>query len=206
MDKFVVRLPRSLPGEASRPKERATYKQMTIHDLRGVVVVEDVLRLKAQLELNNQATEVLLSALHEISGKQPSVKVLQEIKIGRSVRRLSNHSDPQVAILARDICASWKSFIRERRSLPMIEVRSDAKTECLRQSARKLIAEALAIVETSLIVESIEREVYHQSHRILNSSYRRTIRKLVFRLRAEDATAESVRLGNISSLLSSSRH
>lgn len=50
--------------------------------LQGVVVVEEILRLKSKLQLESTTTEELVSSLNELGKKIPSREVLLETKIG----------------------------------------------------------------------------------------------------------------------------
>ena len=50
--------------------------------IQGVVVVEDVLRWKSILKVENQSKENILNALQELNKKIPPRSVLQSTKIG----------------------------------------------------------------------------------------------------------------------------
>ncbi|XP_063284172.1 transcription elongation factor A N-terminal and central domain-containing protein 2 [Pelobates fuscus] len=195
MDKFVIRKPKSLQPEVKVPSK--PKGQATLYSLKRVVVLEDIKRWKCILEFPNQTTENLMNTLKELKKKIPSEEVIRSTKIGEAVGSLQTHDDKDVSHLAQEVYNNWETFIKENRSKPNIEVRCDAATEKLRQNARRLLAEALNMEADHSLVECIEREVFHQTSRLINVHYRRTIRALVFALKHKAETRCQVKEGTI---------
>ncbi|KAB0386099.1 hypothetical protein FD755_001055 [Muntiacus reevesi] len=112
-----------------------------------------------------------------------------------AVNKMRQHSDSEVACLAREVYTEWRTFIEKHVNRPSIEVRSDAKTESFRKNAQKLLSEALELEMDHLLVENIERETFHLCSRLINGPYRRTVRALVFTLKHRAEIREQVKNG-----------
>ncbi|KAM4640638.1 transcription elongation factor A N-terminal and central domain-containing protein 2 isoform 2-T2 [Discoglossus pictus] len=181
MERFIIRNPRK--KQESPPRKIRQSRQSTLHDLKRVVVLEDIKRWKCVLELPQQTSENLLETLQQLKKKIPSEDVIRSTKIGEAVQRLETHGDPEVSHLAREVHTQWETFIQHNRGKASIEVRSDATTEKLRSNARRMLCEALQGEAADALAECIEREVFHRCSRLINVPYRRTVRTLVFALK-----------------------
>ncbi|KAK2149614.1 hypothetical protein LSH36_444g02029 [Paralvinella palmiformis] len=192
MDKFIVRSPRNESSVLPITKPRKRLTQSTIESLPGVVVIEDIKRLRNILRAKNQKEEILLQSLKELNRKIPSRSVLKSTKIGHTVNRLTKHSESEVAQKATLLIKKWKNYFQAKLDQPLLEVRSDCKTEELRNTARKHLATALQSSASDTLVKSIEQEAYHQHKRLVGASYRRTVRKIVFALKHQSDVRERI--------------
>ncbi|XP_008940492.1 PREDICTED: transcription elongation factor A N-terminal and central domain-containing protein 2, partial [Merops nubicus] len=162
-----------------------------------VVVVEDIKRWKSMLELPGQPKENLIEALEELKKKIPSKEVLLSTKIGQAVKKARRHSDGDVAALATEVYGQWRDFLRAHPSRPSLEVRSDPRSEAFRSNARRLLGEALDLEADHPLAESMEREAFHLSSRLVGVPYRRTVRALVFSLKHKPQTRAEVKAGTL---------
>lgn len=191
MDKFVVKLPKS-NSKPSPKSNQPPLKQATLTDMKRVVVVGEIERIKAKLEANEDK-DVLLECLNALSEKIPSRKILVETKIGRTVKRLCTHEDDQVRRLSHRLCQKWNRFFLEQDRRAPVEVQSDRATTKVREAARSFIAQALRQEEEeeeesnlSQLAKTVECELFEQCQKLVGKRYRRVSRKLIFALKAEE--------------------
>ncbi|KAG8132439.1 hypothetical protein E2320_010279 [Naja naja] len=86
-----------------------------------------------------------METLMELRKKMPSKEILLSTKIGHTVKKMRKHPDQDVATLAKEVYTEWRSFIKNHSSRPLLEIRSNPRTESLRQNSRKLLAKALEV-------------------------------------------------------------
>jgi len=121
---------------------------------------------------------------------KPSKEILLKTKIGHKINKLRRSPNVAIRKLASDVFTDWRTFYKSKRQRESIEVRCDAKTELLRMRARRLLADTLQLKVTDNMPELIEREVFRNAKRKVNHIYKRTIRKLCFRLKDERAKSD----------------
>ncbi|RUS85150.1 hypothetical protein EGW08_007054 [Elysia chlorotica] len=193
MDKYLKKTPREKPKlDVVACSSSKSFKQSTIHSLKGVVVVEDIQRLKCKLQLPAQSVDILIASLKELSKKIPPRHNLISTKIGHTVNKLRKHPDQRVSTEAKQVYVKWKTYFKEKNEKPQIEVKCDRKTEELRLTAKRLFSEALCVERLHVMVEAVEREVFHCNKKLVNSAYRRTMRAIVFRLRGDEELRSSL--------------
>ncbi|KAJ7377228.1 Transcription elongation factor A N-terminal and central domain-containing protein 2 [Desmophyllum pertusum] len=134
-----------------------------------------------------------------LGSKNVSKDVLLSTKIGHTVNRLRRQgSSDEIREQAKLVFRRWRRFIRDlEREKPLIEVHCDKKTEVLRGKARQLLAENLQVTTTENLPELIERTVFHTFGRLINNTYKRKMRSLVFALKHRDTIREKVISGEI---------
>lgn len=199
MDKFVVRTKRTPRPECKSTVKVDNKKQSTIESLASVVVVEEIQRLKCELESDISSPETILSALKVLGLKNLSKEVLLSTKIGHTVNRLRRQgSSEEIKEQAKVVFKRWRGFITElEREKPIIEVHCDKKTEILRGKARQFLADALQVTTTQNLPELIERTVFHKLGRLINNNYKKKMRTLVFTLKHRNVIREKVLSGEI---------
>lgn len=77
------------------------------------------------------------------------------ISIGHTVNKFTKHEDSDVSMLAANIVKEWKRVYEEKMDRPVIEVKSDHKTQKIRDSGRRLLVEAMKASVCSVIHWSI---------------------------------------------------
>ena len=113
-----------------------------------MVVVEEIQRLKCELESDVSTPETILSALKLLGSKNLSKDVLLSTKIGHTVNSLRRQgSNEEIREQAKLVFRRWRGFIRDsEKEKPLIEVHCDKKTEVLRGKARQFLADALQVM------------------------------------------------------------
>ena len=127
MDKFLIRTPRSNPAVLREQKQGPQKVQSSLHSLKGVVVVEDLVRAKKLLKDSEVEEEKKVRVLRQLGEKRPSTELLESTGIGRTVKKLSREGEGEVRSAASKVYRSWKDTVERRVELShtKIEVRCD---------------------------------------------------------------------------------
>ena len=127
MDKFLIRTPRSSPSVLRQQKQEVKKVQSSVPSLKGVVVVEDLVRAKKLLKDSEVEEEKKVRVLRQLGEKRPSTELLESTGIGRTVRKLSREGEGEVRSAASKVYRSWKDTVERRVELShtKIEVRCD---------------------------------------------------------------------------------
>ncbi|KAK4320586.1 hypothetical protein Pmani_008590 [Petrolisthes manimaculis] len=144
MDKFVVRLPRNSTNSPTKKGNR-TLKQATLESLKGVVVVEELERARVVLERSDVGSELKVDTLENLLRKNPAKEVLIRTRLGKTIHWLCKCEDKDVAAAAKKVYEAWRSHILSKTNRPTIEVKCDLKTQGFRDTARRMILDALRI-------------------------------------------------------------
>ena len=108
-------------------KQEPEKVQSSLHSLKGVVVVEDLVRAKKLLNDSDVEEERKVRVLRQLGEKRPSTALLESTGIGRTVRKLSREGKGEVKVEATKVYRAWKSTVEKRVELShtKIEVRCD---------------------------------------------------------------------------------
>jgi len=193
MDKFVIKTSRSELTSIKSGSSKGRVRQATLFSLPGVVSIDDIQRKKKLLESSAVSTEQKVNAIKELLGKNPSTEVLIDTGIGKTVRRLRKDSNPALSEIAEQCYTKWKLVLERRIELShnKIEVKCDKETERLRSSSRSFLLTALPAVtaDRKLVAQNFEKEIFAASKKLVNNSYRRLSRKVIFGLKKDQARA-----------------
>jgi hypothetical protein len=173
MDKFLIKKSKEVSSSGSS----RSMKQARLHQLGGVVVLEDLAAANKQLSNPEVSPEEKVTILNKLRNKKPAKEILKSTGIGRTVHRLCKDKNPVISSAASEIYEFWKTHVLHILRRKPIEVESDAETRRGRTSAKKMIHLAL---NDSVIAEEIEIHVFNKCKKIMNRTYNRVIRKIHF--------------------------
>lgn len=197
----MIRNPRNLQSNKSRKNsEDKNLKQSTLQSLSGVVVIEELEEAKRILESDEESVERKIQVLKRLRHKKPCKEILVKVGIGKSVRKIGKKcssttgevSESQVKLqkLSYSVYVDWKKELERKVEIQSrkIEVKSDKETVRLRQAAVKFLSEALEEYGSNAsdlkdLSARIEKEIFEQSKGLVNSSFRKLSRRIVFALK-----------------------
>ena len=146
-------------------------------------------------------TERQLEALTSLHSKTPSRKILKDTKLGHIINsfRKNKDYDEKVRDMASKTYRKWKVFIKNHENLQPIEVKSDKKTEEMRNKAQAHLTKVFVdhmveddldddlrnqlIENAELYAKSIEREVLKLHKRLISKPYRKHMQRICLQLR-----------------------
>lgn len=185
MDKYLVKTIREAPKPASPTPAVKPIRQSTLHSLPGVVVLEEIEEANEILQSEHVNEGKKIDILTSLRRKRPAKEILIRVGIGRTVRKLSK-------------LESASSLLRELSGQVYKE------TYRLRTAASKFVSHSLYSETQKLtpkqkyLVESIEKEVFARSNKLVNKTYRQLSRKIVFALKHKTEFKEAVISGQVS--------
>ncbi|KAK2724755.1 transcription elongation factor A N-terminal and central domain-containing protein 2-like [Artemia franciscana] len=186
MDKFVIRLSKPADLNAKSSSSGKKLRQSKIEMLPGVVNVKDFEKYAQILKSSTNSHEIL-KILDKIEKKVPSTEVLKSTGIGKVVRKLSTHSDLEIASKADDVFEKWKGHVEKMACRKPVEVSSDTATQERREKARNMISKYL----DEELGKRIEHEVFNYNNQLLNYKYRKSIRKVALALQSQPDLRET---------------
>jgi hypothetical protein len=181
--------------------------QRTFSDLKGVVSLERIEKAVQKLQNDNVSANEKTAILEKLSAKLPATDIIRSSGIGKLVRKISKGSNPKMdgeekklVKTAEKLYQVWKHAIQNRveveHNAKNIEVDYDAPTKKIRENAVSLILQAANAegakhhVGTNYcnanakdVVHNVEKYIFEMHNRLTNTSYRRSIRKIVFDIR-----------------------
>ena len=187
MDKFVIK---KTKGPTSSSGSVRSMKQAQLHQLGGVVIIEDLTSANKQLSNPDVSPEDKVSILNKLKNKKPAKEILKSTGIGRTVHRLCRDKNCEVSSAASEIYQFWRTHVLHILHRKPIEVESDAETQRGRSSAKKMIHLAL---NNSAIAEEIEIHVFNKCKKIMNRTYNRIIRKIHFSFKNNEDQKQRVK-------------
>jgi len=208
MDKYLVKTLREAPKSAISAPAVKPIRQSTLHSLPGVVVLEEIEEANEILQSEHVGEEKKIDILKGLRKKRPAKEILVRVGIGRTVRKLSKLESASSLLreLSGQVYKAWREHIEEtvERGNKSVQVQSDTETDRLRTAATKFVCHSLYSEKQKLtpkqkyLVESIEKEVFVRSNKLVNKNYRQLSRKIVFALQHKTEFREAVISGQVS--------
>lgn len=190
MDKFVIRKKKDDTQQSVAFKRGPQdLKQARLHQLQGVVVMEDFHEANIQLTSPEVPPTKKIEILRKLQGKKPGKDILKSTGLGRTVHKLCKSPDPEVARLASEVYHHWKSHILHILHRKPIEVKSDLETEKARHSAQKFLNMGL---NNTILAEQLENCVFKKCKKLINKTYNRVIRKIHFTLKNNEELRQTI--------------
>lgn len=192
-NKYVVKTSRPQGALNLIPKAKGQQK---LSELSGVVNLDRLETTVAKLQDETVSESEKIRLLRSLRHKKPATKIIRSSGIGKIVRALKDspkESEP-VRAEALKVYRTWKDLVEDRVEKKIkgkhIEVACDAATKQARATTVSLMKQALnkhrkvSPVVSTVLVE-IERALFKSCNNLMDKSYRRGARKMVFALSSE---------------------
>lgn len=62
--------------------------------------------------------QTALSNLHSLQSMEVTTQLLSETQVGKKIRKLTKHSDPEIAEASKTVLANWKECVRQEQEGP----------------------------------------------------------------------------------------
>ena len=184
MDKFLIRKEKKdTHHQQNGSSSSKGLKQARLHQLKGVVVLEELQTANQQLRDPETPADEKIRILCSLKDRKPGKEILKSTGIGRTVHKLCRDKDPGVASHSNEVYNFWKTHVLHLLHRKPIEVESDVETQRGRASAKKLVNHDL---NNSMLAEEIEIHVFNKCKKIMNKTYSRMIRKIHFTLKSDE--------------------
>jgi len=195
-NRYVVKAAKPRGALNLIPKARGQRK---LSDLSGVVNLDQLETAVIQLQDPDLSEAEKVRVLKSLRHKKPATEIIRSSGIGKTVRRLtedSNTGAAEVRAEALKVYKAWKEVVEDRvekkAKAKHIEVECDEGTRQARATTVSLMKQAVCKGQsiktfskvTSVILNEIERSLFKSCGNLMNKSYRRTARKIVFALGA----------------------
>ncbi|KAL4222953.1 Transcription elongation factor A N-terminal and central domain-containing protein 2 [Mactra antiquata] len=177
--------------------DSSKMKQVTLENMKCVVVMSEILQHKSVLEDQLSSPKQIISSLYRLGKKVPPKHVLRETKLGKLVKRMTKSVDLDIRMSARCVYSKWKSYYKQFHLADKIDVLCDSTTEKQRFEQRNRLTKALKLKETNDLVYQIEKEAFLQSGRLNTQQYRQCMSDIVTILIEKKCLRYKMKLGKI---------
>lgn len=147
MDKFLNSGKRSSQEKFTAFKKECPGRQTKLHELKKVVILEDVFKHRDCLKSQDSDKEDLISSLTLLTSMNLTEKMILRTKIGKAVNALGCHNSAVVRKMSKVLVKKWTDMVMEEK-VERVRVPNHKKIstpERIRTSARDSLAAKLRL-------------------------------------------------------------